>query len=63
MSKEDRYQYDAQFRTLVDTLYMQIVNLNYTPTELRDAVMMAALKYEYSHIRKTFIIENNYDIK
>ncbi len=52
---DKRYNEDISFRLLVDTLYNQIVNANYTPMELRDAAMYAAIKYEYLHVRDQFI--------
>jgi hypothetical protein len=54
-SAEYRYTNDAAFKLLVDTLYHQIVTHQYTPTELRDAAMLAAIHYEYTHIRPSFI--------
>lgn len=46
MTPEERYGRDAQFRMLVDLLHVQIMDCNYTPTELREAVILAATHYE-----------------
>jgi hypothetical protein len=42
----DRYCNDSQFQQLVRTLEHCIEDLNYTPSELRDAVMFACLRVE-----------------
>lgn len=46
MPPEDRYRHDPVFRNLVDMIYAGIVDHQFTPTEVRDAAMLAALKYE-----------------
>lgn len=50
-SVSDRYQTDSAFHALVDMLQAQLHGGNYTPTELREAVMLAATLYENTHIR------------
>ena len=51
-SAERRYQEDPQFHALVDMIYQAIVEKNYTATEVREAAMLAAIKYEQMHIRE-----------
>lgn len=54
MRPEDRYQSDAVFHRLVDFIsHMLEENAmrQWTPTELREAVMFACAKYEYRHVR------------
>lgn len=51
LSSHDRYLNDPIFRRIVDLLYVSITDYDYTPTELREAAMMAAEKYEYLHVR------------
>jgi hypothetical protein len=46
MNPEERYHRDPHFRTLVDVLTQQIIECNYSPTELREAVMLAAIHYD-----------------
>lgn len=46
MSPEERYCRDPQFKTLVDTVEMMIHRCEYTPTELREAVILAAIRHE-----------------
>ena len=55
MSGEDRYRYDAEFHALVDTMLSAIMRLQYTPSEMRDAVMVASLMYERTRIEPQFI--------
>jgi hypothetical protein len=50
-SPHDRYKRDPAFRTLVDTLYMQIHDANFTPTEIREAAMLAQILYEERVLR------------
>ena len=51
---EERYQTDVEFHTLVDLMYNFIVNAKYTPSELREAALLAATKYEVNHARRLF---------
>lgn len=44
---EERYMTDVEFKRLVDTLENLIVEARYTPSELRDACLLAAIRYEY----------------
>jgi hypothetical protein len=46
---EERYQNDPAFRALVEVLYNQIANAQFTPSELREAVILAATRYEMNH--------------
>lgn len=57
---DDRYARDPVFTTLVDILYTLLdqAENKFTPTELREAVMLAATKYEYLHVRPLFFTAN-----
>jgi len=57
LTVEERYRNDAEFHALVDILYTFIVNAKYTPTELRDAILLAATKYEMNTIRPSHLFE------
>jgi hypothetical protein len=48
---EIRYQQDPMFHALVDTLYLFIAKGEMTPTEVREAAILAAMRYEYLHVR------------
>lgn len=41
-----RYQRDATFAALVDMMESSLHTADFTPTELREAVMLAAIRYE-----------------
>ncbi len=51
----ERYQTDAEFRGLVDILASQIYAARYTPTEIREAAIMAAMIVESRTIRPMYI--------
>lgn len=57
MTPEQRYQQDAKFHTLVNWLLSQIIDCQYSPTELRDAVMLAAIRYELYHSQPSFKVQ------
>jgi hypothetical protein len=42
----DRYQNDPLFRAIVDQLTATLMDGQFTPTEMREAAMLAQLKYE-----------------
>jgi hypothetical protein len=44
-SPEDRYDKDPQFKALVDILGALIRQARFTPTELREAVKLAAFRF------------------
>ena len=46
-----RYRRDPAFRMLVDMLISQLRQNTYTPTELREAVILAAVIHESTVIR------------
>lgn len=46
MSAEERFERDPMFHALVESLCAAIENLELTPTEIREAAMLAALKHE-----------------
>ncbi len=51
MLPNERYMRDPVFHALVDRLYEAIAGAQFTPTELREAVILAATKYEMTHVR------------
>lgn len=56
MLAEERYRDDPVFRNLVEMIYRAIVEKQYTATEVREAAMLAAIKYEQSYIRQCGIL-------
>jgi hypothetical protein len=51
----DRYDRDPQFRVLTDQLEYLIANAKMTPTEVREAAVLATIHYEQRSVRP-FII-------
>ncbi len=51
MNMRDRYRDDPLFHRLVDTLVMSIEQGLLTPTETREAAMLAQIMYEDRHSR------------
>lgn len=51
MSATQRYRDDAAFRQLVDLLYSQIDNAQFSPTEIREAAMLAHILYEERRLK------------
>lgn len=60
-SPRNRYHRDPMFRQLVDTLYLQIEHANYTPTELREAAILAAIMHAERQPPAPFIVPRQYD--
>lgn len=46
MTADQRYENDNQFRMLVDWMEKFIHDTQFTPSELREAAMLAAIHYE-----------------
>jgi len=55
MSPEERYQCDPWFHKLVDTLTHFIIAAKFTPSELREAAILAAIHYEYFTTKRSMI--------
>jgi len=53
MRMHQRYEEDPAFRNLVDTMYVCIQQGQFTPTEIREAAMLAQIRYEDRHPRPT----------
>lgn len=51
----ERYQRDAEFHALVETIRAALAGGRYTPTELREAVILAATLHEQTTLRSWFI--------
>ena len=51
MTKEERYKRDPAFARVVDMLYHAITEIPMTPTEIREAAVLASIKYELDNPR------------
>ena len=59
MAARDRYQSDPYFRTLTDHMRALIEKADFTPTEIREAAILAQIMYEEHHIREMRIFMPN----
>lgn len=48
LTPQERYYRDPEFKRLVDVMVSMIHKANFTPTELREAAILAAIIYETS---------------
>ena len=51
---EQRYYNDPMFARVVDTLYGLVVDCQLTPSEIREAAMLACIKYEMHRPSRAF---------
>ena len=63
LTPEQRYGRDVEFHTLVDTIYSLIEQSQFTPTELREAVILACTMYEMRHCKSIFFVPQNEEEK
>jgi hypothetical protein len=59
----ERYETDSNFRLLVDMLINEIMRGRYTPSELREAVILAATQSEFMTVRNQIICRDNFNIE
>ena len=51
----EKYMNDPEYHHLVKTLEMMIEQARFTPSELREAVILACINYEMRHVREMSI--------
>ena len=59
MKIRERYENDARFHALVDVMRNHIEQAQFTPTEIREAAMLAQIIYEETHVRRPFIFNRD----
>ena len=57
MTPTEQYKYDNKFRQIVDILRHELMCYEYTPSELRQAVILAATMHAEQNIRPTIYID------
>jgi hypothetical protein len=55
----ERYHNDPEFHMLVDTLVHQISTCRFTPSEIREAGILASIIYEEHNIRNLSFVEKD----
>jgi len=59
LEPRERYERDPSYRALVDSLMSAIHQAQYTPTELREAVILAAIRYEERFPRPIIMVRKD----
>ena len=59
MNIRDRYHNDLSFNRLVDMMRACIERAEFTPTEIREAAMLAQIMYEETHVRPTIFTRSD----
>jgi len=52
ISPKEKYMYDPEYNNLVRTLESFIEQVRFTPSELREACILASNNYEMRHVRE-----------
>lgn len=59
---KERYQSDNQFKVLVDIMVAHIHQCHYTPSEMREAALLASIIYEEHNIVQQRFIEIDLEV-
>jgi len=55
----ERYLYDPEFKTLVDLMTAHIQRANFTPSEMRQAAILASIIYEERNLHRMVFVEKD----
>ena len=55
----DKYRNDVSFRQLVDLMVGQISEAHFTPSEMREAAMVASILYEEINYRRVVYVDRD----
>ena len=55
-SPAEKYAHDPQYRHLVDMMESVMHRADFTPSEMREAAMLASINYEMKSVRRPLII-------
>lgn len=62
MPLRDRYHSDPAFKMLVDMMVHHIFQCQYTPSEMREAAMLASIIYEELNYRQMVFINDDIEL-
>lgn len=55
LTPQEKFESDNEYRHLVLTIEAMIHRANFTPSELREAVIYACIRYENYRVREIFV--------
>ena len=56
----EKYQNDPMYRALVDTFEAHLHRAQFTPSEIREAAMLACINYEMRQPRRYYAMPDDY---
>lgn len=56
MTPEEKYKNDVSFKNLVDTIHCLITDARFTPSEVREAAVLACIHYERLNVKRPLFI-------
>lgn len=59
---EVRYQHDSKFKQIVDLMHHFIQRAEFTPTEMREAALLACIHYESYQVRRMYLDPAQYNM-
>ena len=59
---EWRYQHDPKFKGYVDLMHHLIQRAELTPTEVREAAMLACIHYESYQVRRIYLNKDQFNM-
>jgi hypothetical protein len=63
LTADDRYKSDPAFKSLVDMMVAFICRNEFTPSEMREAALLACIIYDYYYRREIILDPSNYQPK
>lgn len=59
---ETRYSHDPAFKQLVDIMHHFIQKAEFTPTEMREAALLACIHYESYQVRRIYLDRDQFNL-
>lgn len=58
-----KYQLDPHYKSLVDMMVSSIKDCQFTPSEMREAAMLASIIYEENRVRTYVNVQNTHHLE